>query len=43
MKAYNLYTAQRGTNVERLNPNHPKKIRKALGIEDEVLISEKEK
>ena len=26
-----------------MNPNHTKQLRKALGIEDEVLISEKEK
>ena len=42
-KAYDLYTVQRGTKVERLNPNLPKEIRKALGTEREVLISTKEK
>ena len=42
-KAYDLYTVQRGTKVERLNPNLPKQIRKALGTEREVLISAKEK
>ena len=42
-KAYDLYTVQRGTKVERLNPNLPKEIRKALGTEREVLIAAKEK
>lgn len=42
-KAYDLYTVQRGTKVERLNPNLSKEIRKALGTESEVLIAEKEK
>ena len=42
-RAYDLYTVQRGTKVERLNPNLSKQIRKALGTEREVLISAKEK
>ena len=42
-KVYDLYTVQRGTKVERLNPNLPKQIRKALGTEREVLIAVKEK
>ena len=41
-KAYDLYTVQRGTKVERLHPNLPKQIRKALGTEREVLISAKD-
>ena len=43
MKAYHLYTVERGTKVERLNPNLSKQIRRALGTEREVLIVAKEK
>ena len=43
VKMFDLYTVQRSTKVERLNPNLPKQIRKALGTELEVLIAAKEK
>jgi len=41
-KTYNLYTEDRKTGEQRLNPNLPKEIKNALGTEREVLIAEKD-
>ena len=42
-RPYELYTVDRKTGVRRLNPILPKQIKNALGIEREVLISQRDK
>ena len=42
-KFYDLYTIERGTKKQRLNPALPKQIKNALGPEREVLIAQKDK
>ena len=41
-KAYNLFTVERGTNTQRLNPNLPKEIKNSLGPERSELIQQKD-
>ena len=38
-----LYTEEKGTNKQRLNPSVPNQIKTSLGSEQEVFIAEKEK
>ena len=41
-KTYPLFTEERGTNEQRLNPSLSKEIKKSLGPEREVLIAQKD-
>ena len=42
-KAYPLFTKDKDTGEQRINPNLRKEIKSALGPEREILIAQKEK